>query len=150
MATITLLCGLPCAGKTTLAKQLERDRPALRLSEDDWVCRLYHPVEPHHDDRRLAIKEVQWDIAVRAVQLGADVVLDWGMWTRAERDDFRARAAAQEVGFELRYLEAPLDELVQRALARNGALPPHSFAVTEAELRLWAREFEPPAPDELG
>ena len=31
MPMLHLICGLPCAGKTTLAKQLERDVPALRL-----------------------------------------------------------------------------------------------------------------------
>ena len=40
MATLFLICGLPGAGKTTLAKQLERERPALRLTPDEWIAPL--------------------------------------------------------------------------------------------------------------
>ena len=38
--TIHLLCGLVAAGKTTLAKQLARSLPAVRLSRDEWMIRL--------------------------------------------------------------------------------------------------------------
>src|SRR5687767_2139439 len=92
--TIHLLCGLPGAGKTTLAKQLEADLPALRLTEDEWVLRLFPPDAPNDDTVRVPIKTVQWDIAVRAIQLGSHVVLDWGVWSREERDAYRARADA--------------------------------------------------------
>ena len=36
MATLHLMVGLPCSGKTTLAKQLEQERSALRLTPDEW------------------------------------------------------------------------------------------------------------------
>ncbi len=36
MATLHLICGLPCAGKTTLERQLEQDYAALRLTPDEW------------------------------------------------------------------------------------------------------------------
>jgi predicted kinase len=35
MATLFLICGLPGAGKTTLAKEIELARPALRLCPDE-------------------------------------------------------------------------------------------------------------------
>jgi predicted kinase len=35
MATLHLICGLPCSGKTTLAKQLEQQHAALRLTTDN-------------------------------------------------------------------------------------------------------------------
>ncbi|HST88133.1 MAG TPA: AAA family ATPase, partial [Ktedonobacterales bacterium] len=30
------MVGLPCSGKTTLAKELEREHCALRLTVDEW------------------------------------------------------------------------------------------------------------------
>ena len=36
VATLHLMVGLPCSGKTTLAKQLEQERSALRLTPDEW------------------------------------------------------------------------------------------------------------------
>jgi len=41
MSTLYLTCGLPGSGKTSLARILEREAPALRLTGDDWMHRLY-------------------------------------------------------------------------------------------------------------
>jgi len=40
MPTPHLICGLPGPGKTTLARQLERHLPALRLTPDEWMARI--------------------------------------------------------------------------------------------------------------
>lgn len=36
-----LLCGLPGSGKTTLARLLEQELPALRLTPDEWMKPLF-------------------------------------------------------------------------------------------------------------
>ncbi len=149
MPTVILLCGLPGAGKTTLAKELESDLPSLRLTEDEWVTGLYPPENAHEDAKRDAIKNVQWEIAVRAYALGVDIVLDWGLWGRAERDDFRSRATALGIKTKLIYLAVPRDELIRRLAARNAALPPDTFRVETADLDEWIAAFEPPTSDEL-
>src|SRR5690242_19062107 len=41
VATLHLIVGLPCSGKTTLARQLERQYSALRLTPDEWHIRLF-------------------------------------------------------------------------------------------------------------
>ena len=150
--TVILLCGLPASGKTTLARVLERERPALVLSEDVWVARMFPPEAAYGDDIddiRERINVVHWDIAVRVAKLGVDVVLDWGVWARSERDDYRARAAALGIPIELRYLEAPRDELLRRIATRNAALPPETFRIEDGQLDVWIAVFEPPTPDEL-
>lgn len=147
--TIHLLCGLPGAGKTTLAKQLEADLPALRLTEDEWMLRLFPPDAPNDHTVRVPIKTVQWDIAVRAIHLGNHVVLDWGVWSRQERDDYRARAAALAIPLKLHFLDAPFAELVRRLEQRNATLPPTTFQVTASELEAYLPCFQPPTRDEL-
>lgn len=146
---IHLLCGLPGSGKTTLARQLEADLPALVLSEDEWVSRLFPPEAAHSDKVRMRVKHLQWAIGVRTVRIGRDVVLDWGAWSRKERDIFRARAAADRVPLRFHYLDVPFDELLRRIERRNADLPPATYHVTEADLRRWLRWFEPPTADEL-
>jgi|SRR6266404_3787152 len=147
MPTLHLICGLPGSGKTTLAKQLERDLPALRLAPDEWMARIVG--DGFDDAKRAAVEAVQWEIAARALSLGINVILENGFWTRRDRDDFRARAAAVGVAIKLHYLDVPRDELLRRLAERNATLPPDTFRVNETQLDLWSTWFEPPAPDEL-
>ena len=58
MATLHLMVGLPCSGKTTLAKKLEQERSALRLTPDEWQVLLFgqDAEEPEHDARHSLIE----------------------------------------------------------------------------------------------
>ena len=147
MATLILICGLPGSGKTTLAKRLERERRALRLTPDEWMARIVG--DGNDGDKRAAVERVQWEIAQRALSLGVDVILESGFWARSERDEFRARAMALGADTKLYYLDVPLDELRRRLMLRNAALPPDTFHVDATELDSWASGFEPPTLEEL-
>src|SRR5918999_1193467 len=94
MPTLFLMCALPGSGKTTLAKQIERERRALRLAPDEWIVRLFGSslTPPTLDWCRDPVEAVQWSVAERALSLGINVILDFGFWSRQEREDFRGRA----------------------------------------------------------
>jgi predicted kinase len=152
MPTLHLTCGLPGAGKTTLARQLEREHNALRLTTDEWLLRIFG------DDMTMAENETYRpqleyhlfpDVAVRALELGVNVVLDFGVWARSEREDFRARAAGVGARSELHFLDVPIGELLERLELRNQEQPAPVFRITEEQLRLWATWFERPDADEL-
>jgi predicted kinase len=145
------MCGLPCAGKTTLAKQIEHERSALRLTPDEWITRLFGVdlTLEALDAARDPVEAVLWDLAARVLVLGVDVVLDFGFWSRTERDDFRSRAAQLGARSELHFLDVPEEELLTRLAARNAQLPSGTFWIDEARLTLWSRAFEPPTVDEL-
>jgi predicted kinase len=147
VATLFLICGLPASGKTTRAKELEREHRALRLTPDEWIAAF--ALDPADDAKRAAVEAQQWQVAARALELGVDVVLDFGVWSRSERDTFRARAKALGARTVLHFLDVPRDELRKRLLARNRALPPGTFRIDEAELDSYIAWLERPAPDEL-
>jgi len=151
MATLFLICGLPGSGKTTLARQIEASRPALRLCPDEWISRiLADPNDQAELDRlRDPVEQIQWDMGRRALVLGVDVVLEFGFWSREERAQFRSQAEALGARVELLYLEASRDELWARLQKRNANLPPDSFQVSEDQLDLWLSWFEAPLPDEF-
>ena len=151
MATLFLICGLPGAGKTRLARHLEVSQPALRLSPDEWIAPLLaDPADMAELDRlRSPVEAVQWDVAKRVLALGIDVVLEWGFWSRDERAQYRSEAEALGARVELCYLEVKRDELWARLSRRNANLPPGTFAVTADQLDLWWGWFEPPTADEL-
>src|SRR5262245_46710323 len=122
--TLFLMCGLPCAGKTTLARRLERERGALRLTPDDWILSLAGEEwdQAEVDRLRTPVETVQWEVAARVLSLGLDVILDWGLWSRGERDDFRARGEALGARVEICFLDVPREELFSRLALRNAAL----------------------------
>ena len=151
MPTLHLMVGLPCSGKTTFAKKLAAETGALLLSLDVWHLRLFGDDvgHPDHDARHMAIEQIMWDMARHVLTLGGDVVLDYGCWARAERDDYRARAKALGAAFALYYMDVPLDELYRRLDERNRNPAQGSFVIPRAEMDRYLPFFEPPTPDEL-
>ena len=151
MATLHLMVGLPCSGKTTLARMLESEKAALRLTADEWQLRLFgqDAEEPEHDARHTLIETMLWDIAGRALALGTNVILDFGFWAREERDDFRLRAKQLGAGSEVHFLDVPEDELMRRLAVRNAQPSQESFHIPAAMMKPWMASFERPAPEEL-
>jgi len=151
MATLHLMVGLPCSGKTTLAKQLERDLGALRLTPDEWHRHLFgqDATHPDHDERHARVEELQWAVAADALRRGLDVILDFGFWARAERDSFRERAASLGAASVIHYLDVPHEELFDRLARRNADESDDVTRIPASMLREWIPHFQPPDEDEL-
>lgn len=151
MATLHLMVGLPCSGKTTLAKKLEHKRSALRLTPDEWQVALFgqDAKEPEHDARHSLIEAMLWDIASRALELGTNVILDFGFWAREEREDYRLRAKRLGASSEVHFLDVSEEELLRRLEVRNSQPPQGSFHISEESMKPWIKFFQKPAPEEL-
>ncbi len=149
--TLHLMVGLPCSGKTTLARQLEQEYAALRLTPDEWHTRLFGQdlAEKEHDARHDLVEALMWDVAARVLALEVDVILDFGFWARSERDDFRLRAAELGTDLKIHFLDVSEEVLLVRLAARNAQLPLAVFRIPEAMLKKWALIFEPPSQEEL-
>ncbi len=151
MATLHLMVGLPCSGKTMLAKQLEQERSALRLTPDEWQVGLFgqDAKEPEHDARHGFIEAMLWNIASRALELGTNVILDFGFWAREEREDYRLRAKRLGASSEVHFLDFPDEELLRRLAVRNSQPSHESFHISEESMKRWIAFFQRPSPDEL-
>jgi predicted kinase len=151
MATLFLMVGLPCSGKTTLAHELEREQSALRLTPDEWQILLFgqDAEEPEHDVRHSLIEAMLWNIASRTLELGTNVILDFGFWAREEREDYRSRAKQLGASSEVHYLDVPEDELLRRLEERNLKPSPESFLISIEAMKPWIAFFQKPTPDEL-
>ena len=153
MPTLHLMVGLPGAGKTTRARRLEQDLPALRLTPDDWHIPLFgHDFDVDraaHDRRHDAIESLLWDVAARALQLGVNVILDFGFWAKVERDDYRLRAAKLGAGCRIHFVDATPQELLARLSKRNAERPANTFVIPESSLAEWLALFQRPTDDEL-
>ena len=149
--TLILLCGLPGAGKSTLARRMEEERDALRLSPDEWIeALLADPRDIAERDRlRDPVENLQWDLAQTWLRKGHTVVLDNGFWTEEERTAYAVVALDLGASIELYYLEVPHEELWRRVLARNAVLKKPTFVMTREEVEGYGQAFQPPTPHEL-
>ena len=103
-ARLILTCGLPGAGKTTLARGLAANRPAVRFTKDEWLWAL--GTSPWDRPMNIKVEQELWRLAQEVLTSGLSVVLDFGLWARVERDEMRTAARALGVGVELHYLRA--------------------------------------------
>ncbi len=151
MATLHLIVGLPCSGKTTLARELEHRYAALRMTADEWHLRLFgqDAEDPAHDVRHSTIEALLWEMASRALGLGTNVILDFGFWAREEREDYRSRARQLGASSEVHFLDVPPEELLRRLALRNADPSLATFHIPEAMMRPWIAFFQKPTPDEL-
>jgi predicted kinase len=151
MTTLHLMIGLPCSGKTTLAMKLAIELKALRLTPDDWHRHLFgqDATQPEHDERHNKIEELLWKVAASALGLGTDVILDFGMWQRSEREDFRERAAALGATTVIHFLDVPHDELFARLEARNEGSVDKVTHIPLSMLKECIPNFQAPGATEL-
>lgn len=152
--TIYLIVGLPGAGKTTRAKELEVSESALRLTPDDWQMGLFDGDSPtrwrskERVDQRDRIEGKLVEIGMRASQLGINVVFDFGLWSRDERSALRWIADSLGVRAQVVYLPIDYSEQRRRITGRYGT-EPGQFQMNDAELKQWQLQFQAPDQEEL-
>jgi predicted kinase len=144
---LVLICGLPASGKSTLARRLAPTIPAIRLDKDEWVTRLGGDV--WDAEFRARLERQLWALTQELLARGQSVILEWGHWARAERDEKRLGARALGVAVELHHLDAPLEELIERAARRNASGEWTASPITREHFDEWATVFEPPDEEEM-
>ena len=145
--TLFLTVGLPCTGKTTAARRLESEQAALRLTKDEWVKALYGDENP--SSAQGVIEGRLIEIGLRALELGSNVVIDFGLWSRDERSALRQAAADRGAMVELRYFEVAPAKQRRRLDQRQVEAPHTTWPMSDDELAAWAARIDVPTPGEL-
>jgi predicted kinase len=145
--TLFLTVGLPGTGKTTAARRIEAEQQALRLTKDEWVKALYgHENPPSAQD---VIEGRLIAIGLRVLELGNNVVIDYGLWSRDERSALRQAAADRGAMVELRYLTLTPSEQRTRLAQRQVEEPHTTWHMSAEELVEWAAKIDIPTSGEL-
>jgi predicted kinase len=142
-----LTVGLPGTGKTTEARRIEVERHALRLTKDEWMKALYGLGNPSSASDVIEGRLI--DIALRALQLGVNVVVDYGLWGRDERSALRQAAADLGAEVQLRYFDLTPAEQRRRLDQRHAEEPHTTWHMSDTELAEWAAIISIPTPGEL-
>jgi predicted kinase len=140
---LIMVCGLPGAGKTTFARSLAAERSGIRLCPDEWLQAL--EISLWDGAQRERVERLQWEPAHELLRAGNVVIIEWGTWSRDERDRLRVEARTLGAQVELVFLDPPLEELWHRIQARGQLDPP----IAREDLDKWDRAYERPDADEL-
>jgi predicted kinase len=146
--TMYLMVGLPGAGKTTVAQELAISRRALRLTPDEWHRPLFGE-SLRADGMRDILEGRLITVALQALRLGINVVLDFGLWSRDERSALRWLAGEAEALCRVVYLPVELDAQLARIAHRQATIPDETFPMSEADVVSWRNQFQVPAAAEL-
>jgi predicted kinase len=145
--TLFLTVGLPGAGKTTVARKLEQRHTALRLTPDEWMIPLFN----HNDanGKRDALEGRLIWVALRTLEIGSNVVLDFGCWSRDERSAIQWLTESVGAAYRIVYLEVDAKTQRERVHTRFLKTPEQTFEMTPEDLKRWREMFEVPDEAEL-
>ena len=146
-AIVYLIVGLPGAGKTTHAKELEISASALRLTPDEWQIALFGDQNP--PDKRDLVEGKLVQLGMRAAELGINVVFDFGFWGKDERSALRWIAGTLGVRSQVVYLPIDHEEQRKRVTNRFATTPDQTFHMSDVELEQWRAQFQAPDDEEL-
>lgn len=150
MATLHLIHGFVSAGKTTFSRTLEVEILAIRFTLDEWIVKLYGHNRPadkfvEYSDR---VRSLIWQLTEQFLNLDRDVILDFGFWSRADRDEARKFAYSVDAEVKL-YSICCSDELMkQRTRSRNINLPNDSLWIDDNAFELFKQSYEVLEEDE--
>lgn len=139
-----LICGLPGAGKTTRALEVAESTRAVRLCPDEWLEALGVSLVDYAFRFRLEPQMLRH--GEELLRAGVGIIVEFGSWTRAERDAIRRIGVRTGAATELHFVDAPLEELIRRVRQRGGEHAP--FLVDKVLLEYSVR-FERPSANEV-
>ena len=148
MPTLYILCGLPFAGKTTLAQAILKQRDLAYVSIDHIKADEGYFV---NDDQ---VPDADWpgiyDVVHASIllplRLGRSVLYDAANLTRKERDDFRDLASQR--GFATKVIYVAVPEATARQRWQANKTSEQRFDIPEAVFDEAVATMEEPSKDE--
>ena len=150
MATVHLISGLPCSGKTTYAAPLKADTGGVHFSLDYWLITTFGTYaiagvgHEEHVRRVLVCRQLIWHAAIESLRGDMDVILDDGFFLREDRVHVITQAHRLGARAKMHLLSAPLDVLQARIASRNAKLPTYNFTISPDMLQAFVELFEVP------
>ena len=87
MAKVFLICGKICSGKSTYSEKLRKEHGAVLLSVDEITLNLFgQHCGDEHDNYVERTEKYLFEKSLEILEVGVNVILDWGFWTKEERD----------------------------------------------------------------
>ena len=153
MAKVYILCGKICSGKSTYSQKLRKSQKAVILSVDDITLTLLG--QNGGDTLDIYVEKLEqyfFQKSVEIVETGINVILDWGFWTKAERDFAKEFYNSHGIEYEFHYISINDEEWYRRLDKRNNDVlekKSDAYYVDEGLAEKFKSIFEIPTKNEI-
>ncbi len=153
MAKVILICGKICSGKTFYANNLKILNKAVCLSSDELISDLFHPNENDYHDKIInKVHDYLIKKSIEIVKNGINVILDWGFWTKNNREFITNLYKNAEIDIEWHYIDI-IDSLWKLNIEKRNAEvlsgKSKDYFVDESLLKKMNNFFDIPTRDEI-
>lgn len=150
---VFLLCGKVASGKSHYAKTLLKDGHTVLLSQDDFVEQL--ALDYFNNLHSSLIPKLQYclyELAAEISRCGANVVLDFGFWSKRERQYVSEVFRNMRITPRWCYMDVSDSAWKQNIADRNREVIAEGYAefqIDAAKIQEINAEFEAPTRDEM-
>ena len=148
-----LICGSICSGKTFYAKQLSVAENAVILSCDEIENDLFQKnLGSAHDLMAERIHSYLLKKAVEIISHGTNVILDWGFWRKADRENTSNFFKSHNIAYQWHYMDTSTEQRLINIRSRNQAVKngdSPDYYVDSGLLEKCSSLFESPRREEI-
>ncbi len=158
MAKVIILCGRIASGKSYYANKLKEQNKAVILSVDELMLRLSDScLGQQHDDTARRCEAYFYQLAEQMIGSGINVIIDYGYWSKKDRQDAKDYFRKKGMEAELHYLHIPEELRLKQLENRNERLIAESkkkdtgrvYIIDELLRQRLDAKFEEPSPEEV-
>lgn len=123
MAKVIILCGKIASGKSYYANKLKEQSNAIILSVDELMLRLSDScLGQQHDDTARRCERYFYHLAEQMIHSEIDVIIDYGYWSRKDRDEAKEFFRKKGIKVELHYIQISEEQRIKQLESRNNSL----------------------------
>jgi len=152
LTKIILICGKLCSGKSIYAEKLKNNHSVI-LSTDKLMRDVFaHERCLEHFSKLARAQSYLYDLAECLLDVGVDVVLDFGFWKQSDRAFAKSRFSAKGHNVELHFTDVDDATRAQWIKARNELIDNGQsleYYISEEAFHRLDPMFEYPDPQEV-
>ena len=154
MAKIIAICGKICSGKTYYANQLKEKEKAVILSCDEITYFLFeNNLGENHDEMSKRIWKYFLSKSVELIKIDCNVIIDWGFWTRQDREFIKDFYKNHKIKCEWHYIDIDKDLWEKNIKKRNKEILEgnggYNYYLDEYLMNKLLSRWEEPTKDEI-
>ena len=145
--SINLICGFIGFGKTTFAKKLEMELPAVRFTHDEIMLKHYGRNPDNFREKYKKVDSYIRQETVKFIKTGKNVILDYGFWSKAQREEYYKWAKTITPNVIFYVIVCDLDIARKRVIERTKNNPNELF-IDENIFDELLKQYEPISENE--